>query len=1060
MKKLLLALFLLAFPLTAHGATVGWNRTGTVLSPLFQNDSLKLPYLGGGGNLCLGTDNLGAITAVACGTGGGGGGGTWSTTTSQTSGRFVNYSNNTTDIVTIGSNSTTTAEYWFDPNTETSFLKGKIQGGQYNTNDENLFHFTNSITDNLYASNRYFLRSSAFVDMTGATDIYGYGAVLGKITAKNNSNYALIEGVYGYADVTQTANVTTSVGGRMIAYHDGSGAVTNQFGILADSGLRSSGNVTTNAGLYVNQPTLSSSGTITENNYGIYVADQSVGTGGKYAIFTAGTASTTLGGGLTVAGDTGMGTLTPRARAHVVKVNNSTSMGGGEVLRISAEDGNTLNTRNEISFSSNGIQNPDAIVGAQRTSATGYGYSDIYFATRPTATNVVPTERMRIAAGTGYVGIGTTSPYGRLSITGAGSSAGKAFVISDSSNVEIFNVSDYGRVGVNTTEPSGTFTVVGSVGSAPANNALTTMRLISSTASGVGVGPSLLFRGQTGNSTAEYGFAGIQGAKESATASNYDGYMALFTQRGSSAALTEAVRITSQGRVGIGTSTPGAVLEVAGATQITGTSGGVGSYVQFRNASTPMGIIGSDGSISGSSATALGMYVYGANPIDFWTNSARVMRLTAGGLVGIGTTTPANLVDINGNNPYLAIDSANAGNAGFKINEQSAERWRIDNIAAGDRLRILAGVTTEVMSLTQAGSVGIGSTSPIGKIGVNGSAVAGEHLMYLKANAATQRLILEGSTGGVQTFLEGGATVGLFGTITNSDFRIRTNYTDRLTVTATGRIGVANTSPLTTMSIGDVTTALGATTMLNSGLSISSSTAIAIGAENRSASHASSGGAFGLFYSNDGAAMASGDRLGGFLFGGSSSNTTLRNTAGMIAYATQNWVDGSAYGSRLTFEVNPNNSTSRSSIMTLLGNGNVGINVTSPNESLEVASTSGARMIVSDGGGASRKVVLITSPSASIGYGRVEAYDYGGSVGLPLVLNNAGQGNVGIGTTSPAQKLEVNGGVMLNTNTAKPACSSTVRGTFWFVKSAAGVKDLVEVCAKDATNAYAWRTIY
>jgi len=38
-------------------------------------------------------------------------------------------------------------------------------------------------------------------------------------------------------------------------------------------------------------------------------------------------------------------------------------------------------------------------------------------------------------------------------------------------------------------------------------------------------------------------------------------------------------------------------------------------------------------------------------------------------------------------------------------------------------------------------------------------------------------------------------------------------------------------------------------------------------------------------------------------------------------------------------------------------------------------------------------------------------------------------GNVGIGTTSPGQVLEVNGGARLNTATAKPACSSTVRGT-------------------------------
>jgi hypothetical protein len=43
---------------------------------------------------------------------------------------------------------------------------------------------------------------------------------------------------------------------------------------------------------------------------------------------------------------------------------------------------------------------------------------------------------------------------------------------------------------------------------------------------------------------------------------------------------------------------------------------------------------------------------------------------------------------------------------------------------------------------------------------------------------------------------------------------------------------------------------------------------------------------------------------------------------------------------------------------------------------------------------------------------------------------------------------------------AQPACGAAVRGRTWFVAGATGVKDSYSVCAKDATNAYAWRTIY
>ena len=43
---------------------------------------------------------------------------------------------------------------------------------------------------------------------------------------------------------------------------------------------------------------------------------------------------------------------------------------------------------------------------------------------------------------------------------------------------------------------------------------------------------------------------------------------------------------------------------------------------------------------------------------------------------------------------------------------------------------------------------------------------------------------------------------------------------------------------------------------------------------------------------------------------------------------------------------------------------------------------------------------------------------------------------------------------------ALPTCGTGVRGRLWFVAGATGVKDSLSVCAKDASNAYAWRTIY
>lgn len=70
-----------------------------------------------------------------------------------------------------------------------------------------------------------------------------------------------------------------------------------------------------------------------------------------------------------------------------------------------------------------------------------------------------------------------------------------------------------------------------------------------------------------------------------------------------------------------------------------------------------------------------------------------------------------------------------------------------------------------------------------------------------------------------------------------------------------------------------------------------------------------------------------------------------------------------------------------------------------------------------------------------------------------------GAGNVGIGTTTPSQKLEVQGGIKFG-SVVKPTCDATVRGTMWYSYQGAGLADTFEVCSKDAAGAYAWRLLF
>lgn len=266
-----------------------------------------------------------------------------------------------------------------------------------------------------------------------------------------------------------------------------------------------------------------------------------------------------------------------------------------------------------------------------------------------------PYERLRIT-NDGNVGIGTTTPNLKLVVNGQGAFLDRLWI--ETTNDRPIQI----------LEKSGTLS----------RNLLSIMNMYGLGVT-VGANPYMTFQ------TASQNLVTLGALTESGAIPPPSSFILKVNSGGG---LTERMRVTSSGNVGIGTTNPSEKLEVNGGILVGNTSNTNTGTIRWTGSSFQ----GYDGSVWNDFATTSGD--------GDWTISGSDMYSTVSGNVGIGTTTPGDKLEVKDGNLYINQGNSllKGVNGGARIeyfhefNLTGAETYcevQIQNASTGDRALVV-----------------------------------------------------------------------------------------------------------------------------------------------------------------------------------------------------------------------------------------------------------------------------------------------------------------------------------------------------------------------------------